>query len=224
MINGILHRITNRVNDFDNLCFYDDGSYIPVPETWGLRASLGLLDLSTDFYIISALAAINAFPEIKSEFGADYPSYDLSKITPEVPAVTGAQLVANAFGPPVVHRRASEFPVDFVTLISWAAQDQVRVEIGGVSRTLPARISGSRLMVDWDAASGITGDLVCDSPWSGESLVQITSTPWGFPYAAVLAATDTAERRDALSRAGLMEQFYLAGSDAERLAVLCLIL
>lgn len=227
MQDSVLHLLTNRSVDFGNIIFPTLSSYVAHEESEvesDIRTFLKLRSGDPAYYILGAISAIHAFPEVYEEFKETDFTYELVNYRRPADSVVGGEF-KNAYGKIYsISRRAFSFPVSFTIVVHYKDNAQVRIEIGDESYDVDYWVRNVYdLDIAWPKESGISGILTPYSAWEQGSYVSISNQPISYPYEAV--AAEVLKNTDYirfLSETSLLKNLYSAQSSIEKVAILAL--
>ena len=223
MTNAIIHLVTNRSGDFHHPSLGSVIGYTPhveSPEETTLRRFLHLKDTDSDYYVIGALGAIYAFPELVREYGEDGRTFDLQSWRKDDDAFYPGNMVNSRKDAFAIHRTPTEFPVALEWYLSYMDAQHMLIQVGTARYVVPVRVSATTLYVEWPDELGIQGAIALADTWTTGTHMTLRHTPVGFPYTEL--ARQLTQREDArrlLTDRGYMSYFYAAQSDIEKCAV-----
>lgn len=228
MINKILHTVTNRKNFvspvFPSTTKFEPTSQAPTPTA--VRELLQLPFTPHDYFVVGALQAADAVPDIRWDFQEEQRTYDLRHYRKPVGWSTGADLVGSVYGPPLINRVADEWPVFFDIYGSYVDAGHLRVTGGSHSDIVRATSSDGQLLVEWPEWTGIQGNLAnLDPGWTSVFVWHLYHVPANYPYRKVAEVlTESTEANQLLTGQGLMAQFASAQTAVEKVALTTLAL
>lgn len=224
MINAVLHLVTNRAGDFHHPAFASAVDFTPHAETEdekSLRTFLQLRDTTTDYYVVGALNAIYAFPDILAEFGETQRTFNLARWRKDNDGFYPGSFVntnAHVFS---VQRIPNEFPVDMEWILSYLDAQTMKIQLASKTYLAPVRISGDILYVEWPEELGIKGAIKLEVAWDSSARMTLSHTPVGFPYGKIVEhVVHRDDARRLLTGRGYMSHFFAAQSDMEKCALL----
>ena len=224
MKNSVIHLITNRKGDFhhSSLASVSDYEIHAEPdEEASLRTFLQLGDTTTDYYVMGALGAVYAFPELFAEFKETQRTFDISLWSKDDDNFTPNGVINTTDEVFNLHRTPTEFPVEMEWIMTYTNDNTMRVVLGAASYDVPVRATTNTLYADWPEELGISGAISLDATWSSGDEFRIHHTPTRFPYSRIVELiTNRADARMIMTNRGYMRNFYLAQSDIEKCAIL----
>ena len=228
MIDKILHAITNRAN-FPSAGFMSVSGFAPATPSPAAAAVMQLLHLSdtqNDYYVQGALAAVDAFPEIREAFREGDRSYAVQEFQRPQDIFTGVSPAADLNGPFMLHRRPDTFPVDFAIPLTYLDPSTLQAGLDGTQISLPCSIGAGVIFPEWPLDSGISGGLaLVGQNWGSSFQGNIQHMPTGFPYQAAVRALDAnIDKNELLLHAGLIEHYTFARDAVEKFATVLLAL
>ena len=227
MIDTILHAVTNRSN-FATPLFASVSGFVPITPTPAAAAVMSLLHLDApqhDYYVHAALAAIDAYPEIREAFREGDRSFEPWEFQRTHDAFQGFTPVADAQGPFVLARVPQVFPVDFNVGLTYLDPDQLGVTVDGAQFPVRCSVGSGTLYPLWPQGLGVSGGLALSSAWDATWRGGTFHMPIAYPFAAVAALLDAdTNKNELLLRAGLIEHYAMARGASEKLATVLLAL
>ena len=223
-INRHLWLLTGRSSDFvaealNTGLSYGGGS--PSTEVVIAREMLRLGDTTTDYYVVGAMAALQA---AGSPAGGDVSTVFLPgalRIKP--PTVAGGELRPASSLPPSLIHRPTSLPAGRVWTVSCVdAATSLVSDDAGYSALVPTRFSSGVVYPEWPAYVGFHAAVAPDGGvWEPGSSFTIVTEPSGYPYAAVAAsAASSHPLANLLSSEGELSAFHTAPSSIQRVGAL----
>jgi len=225
MKNSVIHLITNRAGDFHHPSLASVTDYTPHTESAeeiSLRDFLQLRDQSTDYYVIAAINAVYAFPELVAEFKESQRTFDLSLWSKDDDNITSNGVLNTQDKVFTIHRTPTEFPVQMRWELSYVNGTTMKIRLGDLFWDVNVRTTEDNVMyVDWPEELGISGALNLDNTWSSGDTMTIIHTPTRFPYGRLAEiVTNRDDARRVMIDRNYIRNFYLAQSDIEKCAIL----
>lgn len=210
MIDKILHSITNR-NLFASSGFRSVSGFVPVEASEAaqkVRRLVGLDVTAHDYYVQGALAAIDAYPDIREAFQEGDRSYALHEFKRPLDSWGGVGPVADRHGPFYARRVPQNFPVDFNVVLSYVDLNHVTILVDGVRHEVLCSVGGGILYPEWPGI-GISGGLkLVAQDWDPDFVGVVHHMPTSFPYPALAALLDLdTNKNELLLGAGLLEHY-----------------
>ena len=219
MVNKILTAITNRLS-FATATFPRSTTTLPAlpDDVEHVRKLLKLDYYIDDYFVVGALAAIDAFPHLKEGFGEDVRSFRL--LDYQRPLDQWTVLHVGGHEAPTVRRIPTEFPVTFDITFDFVDSTNMRATVGVTSFIVPVRPLGTILEPAWPAELGITGALDLQAQaWDNTFHARLRHVPSGYPYAVVAGILDDDTTKNTLLLAsGLLLQYMRAVDPVEKVA------
>lgn len=223
-MNRFLRALTNRSADF---LWGEFNSPIPTQPDPGddnvnfIRSVMGLTRNDTDYFVVGALSTVAAFPDLVNWFGADSLTYDLAGyVRPPFSLQSGA-LVPDVSGLPSMNRLDQVWPARIGSKLIYISDVIGKWQCGDEFEFCSVRqLPDMTLMVQWPAASGITGNVSLSAAWADIGEVVILDEPMNYPHAAIMKVLAKAwdYTDEVVRRAGLSDAFYGAVTPDERVA------
>lgn len=229
----LLRSLTGR-RDFTSRIFRSTPAFVQKPERPEVVAGRKLLGLDInddDYHLTAVLGAIVGYPEIEEQFEETGRSWNLLDYHPPVDRIFGGRLTENEKGELFLRHRPAEFPAATEWQLSHYAGDALRIRAsrGGFDTVVSCRKThhnGRQIILPkWPEQLGFAGGLDVGGDWLSGRFVLIRHTPVDFPYqaAAETIRNDSGYLR-MLEDLGLLENFVLAHSPVEKLALAALAL
>lgn len=223
MENAVIYLVTNRSGDFRHPSLASCDRYTPIPEAPDeikLRALLRLNDTSTDYYVMGALMAVYAFPDILAEYRETGRSFEPTLWEPDEDVLTGGAFRDTSQDAFYLHRVPDEWPVAMSWDIAFMDATTALVTVGDARYRVPVRASGGSLYATWPEALGLRGAVDLDGSWTSGATLHLEHVPVSFPYhRAVEKVMASPGSLSLISARGYMGAFYSAQSDIEKFAL-----
>ena len=223
MVNRALYSLTNMASGFSSPIFPQVPVYTPTVcpiDVEVVRATL-MANSPQDFYRLGLLAALDAFPNIRSTIGEDRRTYDLVDYRPADAQASGFTWLPSPTGPAGIQLRASTFPVSFLISLTYKLPNVMTINYGKQTWDINVLVSNGIVTPAWPPELGITG-LMGSFAWAPGFVGFISLTPASFPYPPLcLSLEATSEHWDVMLRMGMLEMYYAARAPEEKIAWTC---
>lgn len=229
MKNAVLHLLTNKNSGFFSTIFPVTSDYKVRTETEAqqeIRQLLRLHITDSDYYLMGALAAVYAFPEILREFNESSKTFKLSDWVRPADTITGAQYHNLPNINFALRYKPKVWPVELAWTISYLDSKNLIIRLGDSKFIVPYTVSSLNILrPDWPEELGIQGALKLDGTWQSSSVLEIRHTPVSYPYDTILnKLSKNTNVYTLLDLAGLSKEFFSAKTSLEKFAILLLAL
>lgn len=228
MRNAVLHLLSNKADGFRSPIFPESSDFVPVVETEAqakIREFFKLQHPDSDYYLMGAMTAVYAYPDILSDFQETDMTFRLSDWRRDPDWITGGTY-AHAQGQFYLHYSPDQWPAPLTWVITYLDDTTLSIRAGDRRYIVKYHTSSSDVLYpEWPEALGIRGGIDLDSTWASSSVVEIGHTPTAYPYDVVVDKLDTMnETFLVLEDEDLTQQYFTAQASIEKVAVVLLAL
>lgn len=237
MANELIHVLANHAGPFHDLKLPYHPNFQPLalsPEQEQLHKALRLDDRTTDYYLAGYVATLQAFPDILAYLNVDS-SCDSSRMYVPPLRIIGATVPrgsdatsyrAHASDPTSV---TSTWPLNLRYQLHYQSASTIKLlaRDTGMETLLGYTLGGEAprqyLRVQWTPDLPFNFELLLETAWGANSVVDISLWPQAFPAAAIVnAALQLTTTMHTLEQIDMLEEYHAAVEPCEKLAILLL--